>query len=170
MSSVEISSTSVIILLHLLLPFLLKINQLEKDKDVTAQAQAIAVLETLPQLPFSVVNALSNFLSDSKVFFFKKLCARLKYFFLAQLWFATYAFLFLVTWIRNFTFIIQGFWRVRIQAAYALAYTSSEVYSFFCFYFVVDKCINCVNVLGVWILILTSWRCWDWGRFQSVYW
>ncbi|XP_073310430.1 transcription initiation factor TFIID subunit 2 isoform X3 [Primulina huaijiensis] len=70
---------------HFNQPVQMWINQLEKDKDVTAQAQAIAVLETLPQLPFSVVNALSNFLSDSK-----------------------------------------GFWRVRIQAAYALANTSSE--------------------------------------------
>jgi transcription initiation factor TFIID subunit 2 len=40
---------------------------LEKDKDVVAQAQAIAMLESLPQLPFSVVNALNNFLIDSKV-------------------------------------------------------------------------------------------------------
>lgn len=70
---------------HFNQPVQMWINQLEKDKDVTAQAQAISVLETLPQLPFSVVNALSNFLSDSK-----------------------------------------GFWRVRIQAAYALANTSSE--------------------------------------------
>lgn len=44
-----------------------QINQLEKDKDVVAQAQAIATLESLPQLPFSVVNALNNFLIDSKV-------------------------------------------------------------------------------------------------------
>ena len=44
-----------------------QINQLERDKDVVAQAQAIATLEALPQLSFSVVNALNNFLSDSKV-------------------------------------------------------------------------------------------------------
>jgi hypothetical protein len=44
-----------------------QINQLEKDKDVVAQSQAIAVLERLPQLSFSVVNALNNFLHDSKV-------------------------------------------------------------------------------------------------------
>lgn len=44
-----------------------QINQLEKDKDVVAQAQAIATLESLPQLSFSVVNALNNFLIDSKV-------------------------------------------------------------------------------------------------------
>ncbi|KAL6507752.1 hypothetical protein OROGR_023947 [Orobanche gracilis] len=61
------------------------INQLERDKDVVAQAQAIAVLEALPQHPFSVVSALNNFLSDSK-----------------------------------------AFWRVRIQAAYALATTTTE--------------------------------------------
>lgn len=47
-----------------------QINQLERDKDVVAQAQAIATLEALPQLSFSVVNALNNFLSDSKVLFF----------------------------------------------------------------------------------------------------
>lgn len=44
-----------------------QINQLEKDGDVVAQAQAIAALESLPQLSFSVVNTLNNFLSDSKV-------------------------------------------------------------------------------------------------------
>ncbi|KAL0309497.1 UNVERIFIED_CONTAM: Transcription initiation factor TFIID subunit [Sesamum radiatum] len=66
-------------------PVQMWINQLERDKDVVAQAQAIAVLEALPQLSFSVVNALNNFLSDSK-----------------------------------------AFWRVRIQAAYALATTACE--------------------------------------------
>lgn len=44
-----------------------QINQLEKDKDVVAQAQAIVTLEALPQLSFSVVNALNNFLIDPKV-------------------------------------------------------------------------------------------------------
>lgn len=44
-----------------------QINQLEKDKDVIAQGQAIATLEALPQLSFSVVNALNSFLTDSKV-------------------------------------------------------------------------------------------------------
>lgn len=44
-----------------------QINQLEKDKDVIAQAQAIAMLETSPQLSFSVITALNNFLTDSKV-------------------------------------------------------------------------------------------------------
>ena len=44
-----------------------QINQLEKDKDVVAQAQAIASLEALPQMSFAVVNALNNFLTDSKV-------------------------------------------------------------------------------------------------------
>ncbi|KAI3473363.1 hypothetical protein Pfo_030653 [Paulownia fortunei] len=70
---------------HFNQPVQMWINQLEKDKDVVAQAQAIAVLEALPQLSFSVVNALNNFLSDSK-----------------------------------------AFWRVRIQAAYALATTTCE--------------------------------------------
>ena len=49
------------------LPVIHQINQLEKDKDVVAQAQAIATLEMLPQLPFSVVNALNGILTDSKV-------------------------------------------------------------------------------------------------------
>ncbi|KAF2325520.1 hypothetical protein GH714_029810 [Hevea brasiliensis] len=62
-----------------------QINQLEKDEDVVAQAQAIAALEALPQLSFSVVNALNNFLRDPK-----------------------------------------AFWRVRIEAAFALANTASE--------------------------------------------
>lgn len=44
-----------------------QINQLEKDKDVVAQAQAIATLEMLPQLSFTVVNTLNGILSDSKV-------------------------------------------------------------------------------------------------------
>jgi len=48
-------------------PIFPKINQLEKDRDVVAQAQAIATLEALPHLSFSVVNALNNFLGDSKV-------------------------------------------------------------------------------------------------------
>ncbi|XP_026386721.1 transcription initiation factor TFIID subunit 2-like isoform X2 [Papaver somniferum] len=61
------------------------INQLEKDKDVVAQAQAIGTLMTLPQLSFAVINALNNFLGDSK-----------------------------------------AFWRVRIEAAFALAHTASE--------------------------------------------
>ncbi|KAI3976872.1 hypothetical protein MKX01_008730 [Papaver californicum] len=61
------------------------INQLEKDKDVVAQAQAIATLMALPQLSFAVINALNNFLGDSK-----------------------------------------AFWRVRIEAAFALAHTASE--------------------------------------------
>lgn len=44
-----------------------QINQLEKDKDVVAQSQAISTLEMLPNQSFSVVNALNNFLTDSKV-------------------------------------------------------------------------------------------------------
>ncbi|XP_078179654.1 TBP-associated factor 2 isoform X1 [Carex rostrata] len=54
--------------IHFHQPVQLWINQLEKDKDVVAQAQAITVLEKLPQLSFSVVNALNNFLHDSKAF------------------------------------------------------------------------------------------------------
>lgn len=45
-----------------------QINQLEKDKDVISQSQAISVLEKLPQLSFAVINALNNFLNDTKVF------------------------------------------------------------------------------------------------------
>ncbi|OVA05041.1 Peptidase M1 [Macleaya cordata] len=71
--------------IHFNQPVQMWINQLEKDKDVVAQAQAIATLEALPQLSFAVVNALNNFLGDSK-----------------------------------------AFWRVRIEAAFALAHTASE--------------------------------------------
>ncbi|XP_065860685.1 transcription initiation factor TFIID subunit 2 isoform X2 [Euphorbia lathyris] len=71
--------------IHFNQPVQMWINQLEKDEDVVAQAQAIAALEALPQLSFSVINALNNFLSDSK-----------------------------------------AFWRVRIEAAFALATTASE--------------------------------------------
>ncbi|KAL2338293.1 hypothetical protein Fmac_012739 [Flemingia macrophylla] len=70
---------------HFNQPVQMWINQLEKDKDVVAQAQAIAALEASPQLSFSIVNALNNFLSDSK-----------------------------------------AFWRVRIEAAFALANSASE--------------------------------------------
>lgn len=45
-----------------------QVNQLEKDGDVVAQAQAIASLEALKQHSFSTVNALNNILTDSKVF------------------------------------------------------------------------------------------------------
>lgn len=44
-----------------------QVNQLEKDGDVVGQAQAIASLEALKQHSFSVVNALNNILTDSKV-------------------------------------------------------------------------------------------------------
>ncbi|XP_057719844.1 transcription initiation factor TFIID subunit 2 [Arachis stenosperma] len=71
--------------IHFNQPVQMWINQLEKDKDVIAQAQAISTLEALPQLSFSVVNALNNFLTDSK-----------------------------------------AFWRVRIEAAFALASSASE--------------------------------------------
>ncbi|XXG51107.1 hypothetical protein AAC387_Pa02g4956 [Persea americana] len=71
--------------IHFHQPVQMWINQLEKDKDVVAQSQAISTLEMLPNQSFSVVNALNNFLTDSK-----------------------------------------AFWRVRIEAAFALAHTASE--------------------------------------------
>ncbi|PKA47148.1 hypothetical protein AXF42_Ash017093 [Apostasia shenzhenica] len=71
--------------MHFHQPVQMWINQLEKDKDVVAQAQAIEALRNLLHLPFAAVNALNNFLCDSK-----------------------------------------AFWRVRIEAAYALAHTASE--------------------------------------------
>ncbi|XP_048137584.1 transcription initiation factor TFIID subunit 2 isoform X3 [Rhodamnia argentea] len=71
--------------IHFNQPVQMWVNQLEKDKDVVAQAQAIATLEALPECSFAIVNALNNFLCDSKVF-----------------------------------------WRVRIEAAFALATTASE--------------------------------------------
>ncbi|KAH9296277.1 hypothetical protein KI387_039865, partial [Taxus chinensis] len=49
-------------------PLQMWINQLERDKDVVAQLQAIATLCTFPQLSFAIVNALNNCLMDSKVF------------------------------------------------------------------------------------------------------
>lgn len=70
--------------IHFNQPVQMWINQLEKDKDVVAQAQAITALEFFPRL-LSVVNALNNLLCDS-----------------------------------------QAFWRVRIEAAFALASTASE--------------------------------------------
>eukprot|EP01018_Ginkgo_biloba_P038987 Gb_36379 [translate_table: standard] len=66
-------------------PVQMWINQLEKDKDVVAQLQAIATLCSFPQVSFANVNALNNCLNDSKVF-----------------------------------------WRVRIEAACALAKTAAE--------------------------------------------
>ncbi|KAG1358725.1 putative Transcription initiation factor TFIID subunit 2 [Cocos nucifera] len=53
--------------IHFHQPVQMWINQLEKDKDVVAQSQAISMLQKLPQLSFSVVNALNSFLTDSKV-------------------------------------------------------------------------------------------------------
>eukprot|EP00250_Pteridium_aquilinum_P006300 c16246_g1_i1 orf=741-4946(+) len=61
------------------------INQLEKDKDVAAQLQAIAALSSLSQVSFAVLNALNSCLTDSKIFY-----------------------------------------RVRIEAAFALAMTADE--------------------------------------------
>ncbi|CAK7349783.1 unnamed protein product [Dovyalis caffra] len=54
--------------IHFNQPIQMWINQLEKDEDVVAQAQAIAALKALPQLSFSVTNAMNNFLSDTKAF------------------------------------------------------------------------------------------------------
>ncbi|KAI5059244.1 hypothetical protein GOP47_0025563 [Adiantum capillus-veneris] len=61
------------------------INQLEKDKDVVAQLQAISALSSLSQITFGVLNALNSCLNDTKIFF-----------------------------------------RVRIEAAFALARTAKE--------------------------------------------
>ena len=47
----------------------MQINQIEKDKDVVAQSQAIAALASFPELSFGASNALSNCLVDSKVNF-----------------------------------------------------------------------------------------------------
>ncbi|CAO2818396.1 unnamed protein product [Amaranthus hypochondriacus] len=54
--------------IHFNQPLQMWINQLEKDRDVVAQAQAIATLSELPSVPFPVINALTNFIADSKVF------------------------------------------------------------------------------------------------------
>ncbi|XP_010537431.1 PREDICTED: transcription initiation factor TFIID subunit 2 [Tarenaya hassleriana] len=71
---------------HLHQPLQMWINQLEKDGDVVAQAQAIAALEALQHhQSFSIMNALNNILIESKVF-----------------------------------------WRIRVEAAFALAKTASE--------------------------------------------
>nr|XP_043639967.1 transcription initiation factor TFIID subunit 2 isoform X1 [Erigeron canadensis] len=70
--------------IHFNQPVQMWINQLERDKDVIAQAQAISALELFPRL-LSIVNALSSLLCDS-----------------------------------------QAFWRVRIEAAFALASTACE--------------------------------------------
>lgn len=69
--------------IHFNQPIQMWINQLEKDKDVIAQAHAIAMLDASPKM--SIVTALNNFLNDSK-----------------------------------------GFWRVRIEAAFALANAATE--------------------------------------------
>lgn len=91
---------------------------MERDKDVVAQAQAIEVLEALPQLSFSVVNALNSFLSDSKVI--STLLHHFCIYFVCP---------YLCALNCLSIFVFQAFWRVRIQAAYALAATTSEVYS-----------------------------------------
>ncbi|XP_076922819.1 transcription initiation factor TFIID subunit 2-like isoform X2 [Bidens hawaiensis] len=70
--------------IHFNQPVQMWINQLEKDKDVVAQVQAITALELFPH-HMPIVNALNHLLCDS-----------------------------------------QAFWRVRIEAAFALATTASE--------------------------------------------
>ncbi|KAK1407423.1 hypothetical protein QVD17_39039 [Tagetes erecta] len=53
--------------IHFNQPVHMWINQLEKDKDVVAQVQAITALELFPRL-LSIVNALNNLLCDSQAF------------------------------------------------------------------------------------------------------
>lgn len=91
-----------------------QVNQLEKDKDVVAQAQAIATLEALPECSFAIVNALHNFLCDSKV----------NYLYISILHMIT-----IVRFIaiKQFVCFLKAFWRVRSEAAFALATTASEV-------------------------------------------
>ena len=87
---------------------------------MVAQSQAIAALESLPELSFSVVKALNNFLTDSKV-----LCSVKTYLVMSETKWNSIHF--------NFSCCVKAFWRVRIEAAFALASTSSEV-SFPAFY------------------------------------
>lgn len=47
-----------------------QINQIEKDRDVVAQSQAITALASIPEMSFGAANALCNCLVDSKVDFF----------------------------------------------------------------------------------------------------
>lgn len=90
-----------------------QINQLERDEDVVAQAQAIAALKTLPQLSFSVTNAMNNFLNDTKV-----LLSLMLDFDSCFEWNVKSSMLFCSD---------KAFWRVRIETAFALANTASEV-------------------------------------------
>ncbi|KAL8244208.1 hypothetical protein R6Q59_010466 [Mikania micrantha] len=53
--------------IHFNQPVQMWINQLEKDKDVVAQVQAVTALELFPRL-LSIVNALSNLVCDSQAF------------------------------------------------------------------------------------------------------
>ncbi|KAL9239420.1 hypothetical protein vseg_013745 [Gypsophila vaccaria] len=71
--------------IHFNQPLQMWINQLEKDRDVVAQAQAILTLEEISDVPFPIISSLSNIVADSKVF-----------------------------------------WRVRIEAVFALAKIASE--------------------------------------------
>ncbi|XP_024359807.1 transcription initiation factor TFIID subunit 2 isoform X2 [Physcomitrium patens] len=54
--------------LNLIQPEQMWINQLEKDRDVIGQVQAVAALRAHPRTSFAVVNALNNCLIDPKVF------------------------------------------------------------------------------------------------------
>ncbi|KAK9748208.1 hypothetical protein RND81_02G043200 [Saponaria officinalis] len=71
--------------IHFNQPLQMWINQLEKDRDVVAQAQAIVTLEEFANVPFPIISSLTNFVADIKVF-----------------------------------------WRVRIEAVFALAKIASE--------------------------------------------
>ncbi|XP_057416691.1 transcription initiation factor TFIID subunit 2-like isoform X2 [Lotus japonicus] len=64
--TVQILTQEYLAEVHFNQPVQMWINQLEKDKDVIAQAQAIAALEASPRSSFSFVNALNNFLCDSQ--------------------------------------------------------------------------------------------------------
>jgi hypothetical protein len=44
-----------------------QIAQLEKDRDVAAQVQAITALGSLPRPTFAAMNALHNCMADSRV-------------------------------------------------------------------------------------------------------
>ncbi|KVH88636.1 hypothetical protein Ccrd_026234, partial [Cynara cardunculus var. scolymus] len=92
------------------------INQLEKDKDVVAQAQAITALELFPRL-LSIVNALSNLLCDSQCMMWR-LCTCNTWLHMAFINYTKCNF--------DLFYLLKAFWRVRIEAAFALASTASE--------------------------------------------
>lgn len=117
-----------------------QINQLEKDKDVVAQAQAIATLEMLPQLSFTVVNTLNGILSDSKVcsmhvfvcvwltFEVKEECVYVSLCLLGmKLLLIQLHVMRCSSHFPPLFCILKAFWRIRIEVAFALANTASEV-------------------------------------------